>query len=285
MRFLFAFLVSGALFLGLLTSCHRQDETSRPTIRIATTTSTRDSGLMDVLIPVFEEQERVHVQLIAVGTGKALELGRRGEVDALLVHSEKQEIEFMKQEHGVRREPVMFNHFVLLGPADDPAGVQGKNVIDAFHSIRRSQAQFVSRGDNSGTHARESDLWNQLESQPQWAGYMETGQGMGASLLIADQKAAYVLCDQGTYLSMKSKIKLVPIASQNRQLENRYSVISVNPQKNDRVQLDLADRFIAFLTSPATMDLIESFRVNEESLFHPLRSDHKKSNNKPIQVP
>lgn len=247
--------------------CSHSDIESRQTLRIATTTSTRDSGLMDELIPDFENESGIQVKLIAVGTGKALELGRRGEVDAILVHAEQDELEFLEAGHAVRREPVMYNYFEILGPEEDPAGIQKCDPLTAFRRIHDSGSIFVSRGDQSGTHKRELQLWRAVGIQPSSPNYFETGQGMGASLMVADQKKGYVLCDRGTYLAMKTKIELRPLAVRNPIMKNQYGVLCINPAKNARINLSAANQFADFLVSPQTQSRIAQFVRSGEPLF------------------
>lgn len=229
---------------------------------------------MDVLIPAFEKDHQVKIKLIAVGTGKALELGRTGEVDLLLVHSREDEHQFMAEKHGIRHEPLMYNYFEILGPSSDPAGINGKNPIEALRLIRDSKAAFVSRGDESGTHQRETKLWNKLGKRPTWNHYFETGQGMGASLVIANQKHAYILCDRGTFLAMKHRIDLVPLANKSSELKNPYGLLCVNPDKSEQINSGLARRFADFLVSRKGQFLIADFKVDGKTLFHTLRTEN-----------
>ena len=245
----------------------------KQTLRIATTTSTRDSGLMDVLIPVFEQKHKVKIKLVAVGTGKALKLGELGEVDVLLVHSKPAEIEFLRNGHASRRESVMFNYFEILGPKSDPANVRNLKPIDAIQKIGQSNAAFVSRGDESGTHQKEKSILNKSESKTDWPKFVETGQGMGASLVIANQKRAYILCDGATYLAMKNKIDLVPLSARSKSMKNPYGVLCINPKKNSQINFELANEFADFLTSPSTQILISNYRIDDQQLFFPLSSD------------
>ncbi len=242
---------------------------SRPVLRLATTTSTRDSGLLDELVPPFEQQTGARVDVIAVGTGKALKLGEAGDVDVVLVHAREAEDAFMRAGHGVRREDVMYNQFVLVGPANDPANVRGRSAVDALRRIARSQSTFLSRGDDSGTHKRERQLWREAGLRPDWGDYIESGQGMGVTLIMADQMNAYTLTDEGTYLRFRDKIELVPLVDSSEDLHNPYGVIAVNPAKNDRIQRKLANQFIDYLIADRTQQRIAGFRVAGEPLFHP----------------
>lgn len=239
-------------------------------LRLAVTTSTRDSGLLEVILPDFESEHDARVDVVAVGTGAAIKLGESGDVDAILCHARKQELEFIQAGHGTRREDVMHNSFVLLGPSSDPAGIRGTTATEGLTLIRNSKQPFVSRGDQSGTHQRELQIWNQACSGlEQWDGYLETGQGMGNSLIVADQKQAYMLCDYGTYLKFNSKIELVPLIDTGRELENPYGVLTVNPDKNEQIQASLAEAFVDYLIAPETQRVIGEYRVEGAVLFHP----------------
>ena len=265
-----------ALIVGslLLMGCKPAASTTQPhrkLLRLAVTTSTRDSGLLDILVPVFEKGHNARVDVIAVGTGKALVLGEGGDVDVVLVHARGLEDAFMAAGHGSRREDVMYNTFELLGPADDPAGIQGRLAFDALSRIAATQAKFVSRGDQSGTHQRELDLWKAAGGRPDWTGYLESGQGMGETLIMADQMQAYVLADRGTYLTFRDKIDLVSLAAQSPQMQNPYGVIVVSSAKHAQANERLAQQFVDFLISERGQQLIGRFKVNGEVLFHPLR--------------
>jgi len=240
-------------------------------LRLATTTSTRDSGLLDVLLPVFERMYRCRVDVVAVGTGAALKLGEAGDADVLIVHAPEAEAAFMAAGHGVRREQFMYNQFVLLGPRDDPAGVRGLPPPVALRRIAQSKARFVSRGDQSGTHQKELALWKAAALSPQWDQYLESGQGMGPTLVMADQMRAYVLADMGTYLKFRDKIDLEPLAAPAQCMRNPYAVIVVDPEKHPRADRRLADALADFLLSPRAQQLIAEYRVCGEPLFHPLR--------------
>lgn len=240
-------------------------------LRLAVTTSTRDSGLLDELLPVFEKENNARVDVLAVGTGAALKLGEAGDVDAVLVHAREAEDAFMAAGHGIRHEEVMYNMFEILGPADDPAGVRNMEPADALQRIAEIKKKFLSRGDNSGTHQRELKLWEAGGGRPEWAGYVESGQGMGPTLIMADEMHAYVLTDHGTYLNFKDKIELVPLVTSSESLRNPYGVMVVNPEKSPKIQEALAQAFVDFLISPETQRLIRDYRIAGEPLFHPLR--------------
>jgi tungstate transport system substrate-binding protein len=262
-----------ALSAVILTACERSgsDDGHAAALRLAVTTSTRDTGLLDVLVAQFERQEKVRVDVIAVGTGKALKLGERGDVDVLLVHAQEQEEQFLAAGHGVRREQVMFNHFVLLGPACDPAGARGLSAVEALGRIAAGGHPFVSRADSSGTHRRELMLWEKAGGRPQWREYIESGRGMGAALVMANELDAYILADEGTSLAFKMKITLESLAVKNEDLLNPYSVIAVNPTAHERINEALADAFVNYLISAQAQDMIADFSVAGRQLFHPLR--------------
>lgn len=226
---------------------------------LATTTSTVDSGLLDVLIPMFEKQSGYVVKTIAVGSGMAMEMGKRGEADVLLVHSPSDEEKLVAEGAGINRKAVMHNDFVLIGPALDPAGARlAKDAQDAFGKIAGTSSLFISRGDKSGTHKKELSIWpkNVLLSNT-W--YVESGQGMGAILMIANQKKAYLLSDRATYLSYKDKIKLVILFEGDKLLLNPYHVIEVNPEKFPKVNSAGAKAFSDFLVSSDTQKIIADF--------------------------
>jgi tungstate transport system substrate-binding protein len=248
-------------------------------LRLATTTTLEDSGLLERLLPPFEQQQQVRIDVIVVGSGKALQLGAAGDVDVVWVHAPEAEQAFLAAGYGVRREPVMSNRFQLLGPRSDPAEVAGLTVRDALRKIASGNFPFVSRGDASGTHQRERQLWQAAGVEPTWSGYQESGQGMGATLRIADQLSAYVLCDRGTYLRFRDQVELVPCtlaASEagSEELENPYAVLVVNPAKRkpspSAGAVELAQAFVDFLVSAQTQQRIAAYQIEGESLFQPL---------------
>jgi tungstate transport system substrate-binding protein len=240
-------------------------------LRLGTTTSTRDSGLLDALVPLFERETGCRVDVIAAGTGKAIKLAEAGDVDVILVHARSAEDAFVASGHGIRREDVMFNEFVILGPKADPAGIGGMLPSEALRALASGGHRFVSRSDDSGTHKRELKLWG--GAAPTWGQYIETGQGMGRTLIVADEMMAYVLTDRGTYLSFKDKIDLVPIVSGHESLRNPYGVIVVNPAKTRSASAELADAFVDFLVSDEIQRKIGRFTKNGEVLFHPHPGD------------
>lgn len=237
---------------------------------LATTTSTVESGLLDELIPLFEKKTGLTVKTIGVGSGLAIEMGRRGEADVLLVHSPNDEKRLVQEGFGINRRAVMHNDFVLLGPVNDPAHVQGAGtVVDAFSRIAQSGAMFISRGDKSGTHAKELSIWRQASGVLSNKQYLETGQGMGPTLIIADQKRAYVLSDRATYLNFKGKIKLTIIHEGDKTLANPYHTIEVNPAKHHKVNAAGARAFTDFITSAEIQKVIAAFGRDKygQSLF------------------
>jgi len=275
LRSLFAVCLGVSLFLGCSGSQDRDDEfkegAKTTVLRLATTTSTRDSGLLDELLPPFRRAKNCRVDVIAVGTGAALRLGETGEVDVVMVHARKAEESFMAAKHGIRHEEFMYNNFVILGPPNDPAEIRDVDPIESIKKIAAADAIFISRGDDSGTHKRELSLWEEAGKQPDWANYFESGQGMGPTLTMADEKQGYVLADMGTYLNLKEKIVLVPLAAADDSLRNPYAAIVVNPTKNDKVKSDLADQFVDYLISKETQQLIAEFKVADQQLFTPTR--------------
>jgi len=239
---------------------------------LATTTSTQDSGLLDVLVPEFEDQYDCNVKTIAVGSGEALRLGSEGEADVLLVHSPKAEEEFMTAGNGESRELVMHNDFIIVGPADDPAGFAGsETAADAMAKIAAAEATFLSRGDESGTHTKELSLWTAAEIEPAGSWYQETGQGMGATLNIANEKQGYTLSDRGTYLAQGGNLDLEILYEGDPGLNNVYHVIVVDPEKHSEVNPECARDFADFMVAADTQDIIGTFGLDEfgEPLFFP----------------
>ncbi len=239
---------------------------------LATTTSTQDSGLLDVLVPAFEKETGYSVKTIAVGSGQALRLGEQGEADVILAHSPQAEEDFVAAGHGIERQPVMHNDFVIVGPREDPAGIAGvSSAADALKRIAQSGAVFLSRGDQSGTNARELALWKNAGVEPSGGWYQETGQGMGATLTIAEEKRGYTLSDRGTYLSQRHNLHLSVLVQGDPGLFNIYHVMVVNPEKHSKVNADGARAFADFVTSAQTQELIRGFGIDQfgEPLFVP----------------
>lgn len=240
---------------------------------LATTTSTQDSGLLDFILPDFEEQNGVPVDVIAVGSGQAMQLGKDGNADVLLVHSPKAEEEFMAEGHGTRRDPVMYNDFVILGAESDPSGVaNATSAAEAFTLIAASESPFISRGDDSGTHAKEKSVWAKAGIEPAGDWYISAGQGMGAVLTMANEQQAYTLSDRSTYLARAQEgLDLVALFDGDPALFNPYTVITVNPEKNPNIQADLANAFADWIISVPTQEMIGSYGVEEfgQGLFVP----------------
>ncbi len=260
--------VSIALMLCLLGAATLVADVAR--LRLATTTSTENSGLLSVLIPPFERFTELTVDVIAVGTGKALALGQNGDVDLVLVHARKAEDAFVAAGYGVNRRGVMRNDFVILGPVQDPAGIRGiQDAAEALKHIASRQTSFVSRGDNSGTHQKERELWTAARVTPRGTWYKEAGQGMGAVITIAHNMQAYTLADRGTYLAMRRTMALEVLVQGDSRLFNPYGVIAVNPYRHPHVNYDGAMRFIAWLTSPEGQRTIGDFMMEGQVLFIP----------------
>jgi tungstate transport system substrate-binding protein len=240
---------------------------------LATTTSTQDSGLLDVILPDFKQKFGVDVDVIAVGTGQALQIGKDGNADVLLVHARAQEDEFMESDHGARREDVMYNDFVIVGPESDPAGIKGlATAAEAFKKIADSSATFISRGDKSGTHSKELAVWKQLEMEPSGTWYLSAGQGMGEVLTMTNEQQAYTLSDRATYLARtKQGFDLVVLVEKDKILLNPYGVISVNPAKGPQINADLADQFVDWIISVPVQEMIAEYGKADfgESLFVP----------------
>jgi tungstate transport system substrate-binding protein len=238
-------------------------------LRLATTTSTMDSGLLPLLNSPFEKLTGITVDVIAVGTGKAIKLGENGDVDVLLVHDRKAEDRFIAQGFGVNRRDVMHNDFVIVGPAEDPAKIAGvKSAVDAFARIAAARAPFVSRGDASGTNAKELDIWEAASMKPRGAWYKEVGQGMGEVLIMSDNLKAYTLSDRGTWIAMKDKLPGLKILSEgDPALFNPYGVIAVSPQKHPEVNYMAAMQYVAWVTSVQGQKIIRDYTLGGEQLF------------------
>jgi len=237
-------------------------------LRMSTTTSTENSGLLAVLLPPFEKKAGCKVDVVAVGTGKALKLGEAGDVDVVFVHARKLEDKFVANGFGVNRRDVMFNDFVVVGPPDDPAGVgKTQSALEAFRAISSKGSPFISRGDESGTHQKEKEIWASAGIVPKGAWYAEAGQGMGEVLTMAAQKRGYTLSDRGTYIAFRKKTDLVVVRQGDKNLWNPYGIIAVNPKKHPHVNYDLAMKLIDFVTGPEGQSLIAGYKVDGEQLF------------------
>jgi len=244
---------------------------ARPDLLLATTTSTQDSGLLDVLIPDFEKKTGYKVKTSAVGTGAALAIGARGDADVVLVHAPSLEQDFMKQGNGERRLFVMHNDFIVVGPPSDPAKIKGKAILDALKTLAAAQASFISRGDNSGTDVLEKSLWKQAGITPAKPWYLEAATGMGQTLQIASEKNAYTITDRATYLSQKAHLQLDIVNGGDPPLLNYYHVITVNPTKFPKVNNAGANAFADYLIHPDTQKIIAAFGLDKygQQLFFP----------------
>ncbi len=242
-------------------------------IVVASTTSTEQSGLFGHILPVFQKKTGIQVRVVALGTGQALDLARRGDADVVLVHARAAEEKFLAEGHGVRRYPVMYNDFVLIGPKSDPARVtEGKDILEALKKIRAAGAPFVSRGDRSGTHIAELDLWKMAgidigrEKGP-W--YKDTGQGMGPALNTAAAMNGYILADRGTWISFKNRGELAVAVQGDRRLFNQYGIMLVNPARHPNVKKDLGQVFVDWVISPEGQKAIAGYKIGGEQLFFP----------------
>ena len=242
-------------------------------IVVASTTSTEQSGLFGYLLPAFEKDTGIRVRVVAVGTGQALDIGRRGDADVVFVHDRPAEDKFMAENEGVRRYPVMYNDFVLIGPRSDPAHVaSGKDILDALRKVEAAKAPFVSRGDRSGTHAAELRYWKaagvDLDAvKGPW--YRDTGSGMGPALNTASSLNAYILADRGTWLSFKNRGDLAVLVEGDKKLFNQYGVMLVNPKKHPNVKQDLGQQFVDWLVSARGQDVIKAYQIDGQQLFFP----------------
>jgi len=245
-------------------------------IVVASTTSTQDSGLFGYLLPLFKMKTGVDVRVVAQGTGQALDTGRRGDADVVFVHAKSAEEKFLAEGFGVKRHPVMYNDFVLIGPQNDPAGVRGKDIVAALRTIKQKTAPFISRGDRSGTHIAELKLWQDAgidigKEKGPW--YKEIGQGMGAALNTASAADAYVLSDRGTWLSFRNRGVLTIVVEGDKRLFNQYGVMLVNPAEHPNVKADLGQQFIDWLVSPDGQKAIAGYKINGQQLFYPNADD------------
>ncbi len=267
-------IASAVAAIIVTTPVHAQDKS----IVVSSTTSTQDSGLFSYLLPLFKQKTGIDVKVVAQGTGQALDTGRRGDADVVFVHAKSAEEKFLAEGEGVKRYPVMYNDFVLIGPKSDPAGIKGtKDIAQALQMIKDKQAPFISRGDRSGTHIAELALWNKdagidiERDKGSW--YKSIGQGMGAALNTASASNAYVLSDRGTWISFKNKGDLVIAVEGDKRLFNQYGVMLVNPAKHPNVKKDLGQQFIDWLVSPEGQKTIANYKINGEQLFYPNAGD------------
>lgn len=257
------------LLTFLLVILFYNSATALERLRLATTTSTDNSGLLKVLLPPFEQYNNCKVDVIAVGTGKAIKLGETGDVDVILVHARTKEDKFIAAGYGIERRDVMYNDFIILGPPADPARIKGKqDAAVALKKIAVTAATFVSRGDDSGTHTREKQLWDAAGIIPSGNWYLEAGRGMGEVIIMAAERQGYTLSDRGTYLAFKGKTPLQIVVSGDSGLHNPYGIIMVNPQRHPHINAALSRRFIDYLTGTQARDLITAFRQGNQQLFY-----------------
>jgi len=272
--FLWLLLSTGTVFAGTVNASGSPDLTPSVsidnTIRLATTTSTENSGLLGFLLPEFEKTSAYHVHIIAVGTGKALRMGKDGDVDALLVHALEAEKEFVANAYGVKRYSVMYNDFIILGPAADPAAIQNApSLQDAFLKIYKNNSVFISRGDDSGTHKKEKKIWASVDLLPEGRWYREIGQGMGKAIQMANELGAYTIADHGTWLSYKDKTELKILYQGDKSLFNPYGIIAVNPKRYADINYKGATALIDWMTSKRGQHLIGQYKIDQQVLFTP----------------
>ena len=267
------FLMALATIAVFATTASAQDKS----ILVASTTSTQDSGLFGHLLPTFKARTGIDVKVVAQGTGQAIDTGRRGDADVLFVHAKAAEEKFLAEGFGVKRYPVMYNDFILVGPQGDPAGIKGsKDIVAAFKALKDKGIAFISRGDKSGTHQAELNLWTVAgidiaKDKGPW--YKEIGQGMGAALNSASASNAYVLADRATWISFKNKGELVIEVEGDKRLFNQYGVMLVNPAKHPNIKKEFGQQFIDWLVSAEGQKAIADYKINGEQLFYPNASD------------
>ena len=263
MKKLFFRTIAAYLLISTSMTCFAQN------LVMASTTSTEQSGLFQHLLPEFKKSTGIDVKVVALGTGQALDMGRRGDADILFVHDQVAEEKFVADGFGIKRLPVMYNDFVLIGPANDPAKVAGKEIMNALKNLAAANASFVSRGDKSGTHAAELRYWKNANLENKGTGYKECGCGMGPALNIASSTDSYVLADRGTWLSFKNRGSMKILVEGDSRLFNQYGVIAVNPAKHPHVKVDVAQKFIDWVISPIGQSAIASYKIGGEQLFFP----------------
>jgi tungstate transport system substrate-binding protein len=263
MKKLFFRTITACLLISTSMTCFAQN------LVMASTTSTEQSGLFQHLLPEFKKSTGVDVKVVALGTGQALDMGRRGDADILFVHDQVAEEKFVADGFGIKRLPVMYNDFVLIGPANDPAKVAGKEIMNALKNLSAANASFISRGDKSGTHAAELRYWKNANLENKGTGYKECGCGMGPALNIASSTDSYVLADRGTWLSFKNRGSMKILVEGDSRLFNQYGVIAVNPAKHPHVKVDVAQKFIDWVISPIGQSVIASYKIGGEQLFFP----------------
>ncbi|MFW6113954.1 MAG: substrate-binding domain-containing protein [Actinomycetota bacterium] len=269
------FAVLSALLMGAA-GCGEKEaepsETESTNLILATTTSTQDSGLLEQWVPMFEEDNPYTVKVIAVGSGKAMQMGREGEADVMLVHSPAAEEEMVADGYAIDREPVMHNDFIIVGPASDPAGIKDAgSAVDAFSRIAGVQATFISRGDDSGTHKKELTIWEEAGMEPGGEWYVESGRGMGDNLRVASEEGAYTLSDRATYLNLSGDVELEIIFDGDDTLNNYYHIMEINPEKWPDVNSEGAEAFSDFVTGTEAQEFLLEFGVERfgQQLFYP----------------
>jgi tungstate transport system substrate-binding protein len=265
---------TAATVVGLSAPAFAQGKSHDKSIVVSSTTSTGDSGLFGHILPLFKAKTGIEVKVVSQGTGQALDTGRRGDADVVFVHARAQEEKFVADGFGVKRCPVMYNDFVLVGPKSDPAGVKGgKDIVAALKAIKGKAAPFISRGDKSGTHSAELNLWKaaaiDIAGADKGPWYKEIGQGMGAALNTASASNSYVLTDRGTWLSFKNRDDLDIVVEGDTKLFNQYGVILVNPEKHPSVKKEFGQAFIDWIVSPAGQKAIADYKINGNQLFFP----------------
>ena len=265
-------IIATIVLVSLRAQVFAQDQT----IVVASTTSTQDSGLFGYLLPIVKQKTGVEVKVLAQGTGQALDTARRGDADVVFVHAKLAEEKFLAEGFGVKRYPVMYNDFIVVGPKDDPAGIKGKDVVGALQTIKTKEVPFVSRGDRSGTHIAELKLWKDAgidiaKDRGPW--YKEIGQGMGAALNMASASNAYVLSDRGTWLAFQNRGDLAVLVEGDKRLFNQYGVMLVNPAKHPTVKKEAGQRFIDWLISPEGQSAIAGYKISGQQLFYPNAND------------
>jgi tungstate transport system substrate-binding protein len=267
---------AAALVLWVQAATDSIAQTATPPVAIvmASTTSTEQSGLFPYLLPEFKKATGIDVKVVAVGTGQALDMGRRGDADVLFVHDQVAEEKVVAEGFAIKRFPVMYNDFVLIGPAADPAKTKGKDIAEALKKVSSSNANFISRGDKSGTHAAELRYWKTAgietpSDKPTFANYKACGCGMGPALNIAASTGGYVLADRGTWLSFKNRADLSVLVEGDKRLFNQYGVMVVNPAKHPRTKAVDAQKFVDWVTSPAGQAVIAGYKINDQQLFFP----------------
>ncbi|MGL4607339.1 MAG: substrate-binding domain-containing protein [Eubacteriaceae bacterium] len=272
----FSVLILVGVLSLILSGCTTQKKALEPgsngEIILATTTSTQDSGLLESLLPDFESQTGIAVKVVAVGTGKAIEMGKNGEADVLLVHARAQEDQFVADGYGPERFDVMYNDFVILGPKDDPAKLKNTasdNAVKAFTDIANLPGTFLSRDDKSGTNTKELEIWKAANITPEGDWYVKTGTGMGETLTMANEKLGYTIADRATYANMADKIDLVVLTEGDPLLFNPYGVIAVNPSINPQINAEGAQSFIDWILSPETQKSIGNYQINGSPVFIP----------------